>query len=364
MSARLRPFLRAYALLLRLYPAPFRAEYADEMQGVFAEALAEATRQGPAAVVGLCLRELCEFPAAAAREHRAGFNAPWNEKMKMTSLPLTPRAEIELPATREEVLAGLAPFVLVGVVLSVYELGQYLAAPPISTAGAIGMAAGWLALLAGLGWGWVRGFPRWVYPYVGSALFISALAMESSMPSWPTLGAQAGLRELLGWRAWVPLALVAVVALLRTRSLRPLARFGRGVWRDWTRLTFLGFGVLPVFAWLFTDETYGVFPLVYVLLCGSVLTLGAYFYMRGRGPGQRAFSLLGALAGFLLISTGLSAVYWDGRVEPWMGGTAYYHWYDMVNRGLTSLPLYAAVFFSPALLGLLRRWLSRPGAAA
>lgn len=62
---------RVYRLLLRLYPARFRAEFGDEMAGVFAEHLAEAERQGQAAAWALLLREAGGAVSEAARERAA-----------------------------------------------------------------------------------------------------------------------------------------------------------------------------------------------------------------------------------------------------------------------------------------------------
>ena len=42
--------IRLYAALLRLYPRHFRAEFAEEMQAVFAEAIAGAARRDTASL--------------------------------------------------------------------------------------------------------------------------------------------------------------------------------------------------------------------------------------------------------------------------------------------------------------------------
>jgi hypothetical protein len=49
---------KAYASLLRLYPRKWRREFGAEMSAVFADALADARRRGPRAVIALWLREL------------------------------------------------------------------------------------------------------------------------------------------------------------------------------------------------------------------------------------------------------------------------------------------------------------------
>jgi hypothetical protein len=62
---------RLYALLQRLYPRRFRAEFADEMLAVFAAAVMEAAAHGSAAVALVCWRELRDWPIALSREHWA-----------------------------------------------------------------------------------------------------------------------------------------------------------------------------------------------------------------------------------------------------------------------------------------------------
>jgi len=48
---------RLYALLLRLYPAAFRAEFGAEMTAVFTQALADARQRGRSALLTWCGRE-------------------------------------------------------------------------------------------------------------------------------------------------------------------------------------------------------------------------------------------------------------------------------------------------------------------
>lgn len=58
-----------YVHLLRLYPPLFRAEFAEEMQAVFALAFNEAKRQSRFVVIRLCLSELYDLPLSLVREH-------------------------------------------------------------------------------------------------------------------------------------------------------------------------------------------------------------------------------------------------------------------------------------------------------
>lgn len=59
-----------YRRALRLYPRPFRALFADEMEAVFREALQEAAGRGIAAVLAICLRELADLPMNVLIAHQ------------------------------------------------------------------------------------------------------------------------------------------------------------------------------------------------------------------------------------------------------------------------------------------------------
>ncbi len=59
-----------YGYLLRLYPSGFRAEFADEMRGVFADAMRDAVAAGSWPVMHLILRELASLPASLVQASR------------------------------------------------------------------------------------------------------------------------------------------------------------------------------------------------------------------------------------------------------------------------------------------------------
>lgn len=58
-----------YGWLLRLYPRPYRALFADEMATVFAQALVDAAAQGWVAVLTLCGREGRDLPRLLLAEY-------------------------------------------------------------------------------------------------------------------------------------------------------------------------------------------------------------------------------------------------------------------------------------------------------
>ncbi len=62
-------FARLYAILLHLYPRQFRAEFGDEMQTVFAQAVAERTKESNSKTLAFCLREMRDLPGSLLRQH-------------------------------------------------------------------------------------------------------------------------------------------------------------------------------------------------------------------------------------------------------------------------------------------------------
>src|SRR5512135_93015 len=61
--------IRIYNWLLYLYPREFRDEFADEMQSVFADSIADAARRGNIALIQVSLKELRDLLRAILREH-------------------------------------------------------------------------------------------------------------------------------------------------------------------------------------------------------------------------------------------------------------------------------------------------------
>src|SRR3989304_853762 len=101
--------LHLYALLLRLYPRRFRAEFAAAMRAVSAETAEDAARRGKIALITLCLRELRDMPISLLREHLHALTA---QEIKMNST-----AAKNAPGSwRDATLAGL-PHVLYALML-------------------------------------------------------------------------------------------------------------------------------------------------------------------------------------------------------------------------------------------------------
>lgn len=67
--------MRAYRLLLRLFPPPFRQRFGDEMALVFADSIRDARQRGLAPLLRLWIRTLTTLPAQAAAERRVARGA-------------------------------------------------------------------------------------------------------------------------------------------------------------------------------------------------------------------------------------------------------------------------------------------------
>ena len=61
--------LSLHAALLRMYPRAFRTEFGEEMRTVFACTLADVADGGVVPLIGVCLRELKDWPESLLLEH-------------------------------------------------------------------------------------------------------------------------------------------------------------------------------------------------------------------------------------------------------------------------------------------------------
>ena len=73
MKAAIHFLFRGYRCLLGLYPAAFRAEFAAEMDEVFAQAVADVAPRGWGALAKLSLREIGTWPGSLGREWASSF---------------------------------------------------------------------------------------------------------------------------------------------------------------------------------------------------------------------------------------------------------------------------------------------------
>jgi len=238
-----------------------------------------------------------------------------------------------------ETLAGMLPFLVFGLGMIIYEI-----LPRDLVAGPIGF---WCYLVLyiigviGLGIGWVKGFPRWSYPYAGLVLFIKGWwGDRDNLSGWLSIGLAS---TILFW-------LMVGIVLLVTRSLRPLGQFFRRIWHDWTLLSFGLYSLMPLVLLNFAfDFVTGNYPLPYPIVSSLVLAGVALVYLRSSSMVQRASALLAGMTLCWAIATVEVAIYLY-RVPKLPR-----YWAGDIRDMLSYWGVQMALILAPALLDLLRR---------
>jgi hypothetical protein len=300
---------------MALQPVQFRAEFGEEMRVVFSEALADVHRQGRVPALNWCCREFISLITLIIREHWFAWG---REKTMMKGQSQFKQdadrkpSQTAPPPSWRQTGAAVLPFLLFGSLFVIKGLDYHLAPPRHWDLTRPWQLAVLLLLLAGMGVGWAKQFPRWSVPFLGAALVASANAASSTTYGAELLGAAIEVRTW-GWRAWLPFLLTVLIMLLITRSRRPLYRlFGR-MQQDWTRLSFL---LYTMFTWLilaanydsktwYVDTRYLPFNMLVQTL---IFAAGAILYMRLQRPWPRALALYGTLFLHTHLASAISAL--------------------------------------------------------
>ena len=250
-------------------------------------------------------------------------------------------AETKLPA----VFAGMALFLLWGLVLISGEiphewLQRYTVLERLYTIFFI-IPMGIFPISMCIGW--IKGFPRWSYPYVVHMITFSFYMGNGSTPGFKLFGYPIFGGELWGWRAWVPLMVIALIALAVTRSFQPIVKFFTNIRDDWTLLTFGMFGFMPLLVTIGFDEMDRLFSLYFMVILTVVMSGAAWFYMRADTHRGRVAALLAGI----LLSIGITVIaptlFW--LKNGWVNATGM-----AILGGIVVL-----VMFLPSLIGLGKR---------
>ncbi len=214
--------------------------------------------------------------------------------------------------------------------------------------------AAYFLLLIGFGVGWVKGFPRWAFGYLGLLIVLTLWWMGMPTQGLWRYGIHFSdrLNDLLEWRAWIPFGVVMVLTVLLTRSLRPLGQFVGGIWNDWTRLSLVLYAFV---AWLVQiyDEVHHPYLNVFIAATALVMALGAGAYARIGGTWQRVAMLLLTLP---VVGT-IEAVCWaTGASYSTMFRPMPNSWQpNLILRTMLVGVMSTIIMYSPALLNLLSR---------
>lgn len=166
--------------------------------------------------------------------------------------------------------------------------------------------------------GWILGFPRWSYPYVGHVIVFSLYISNASTPGFKLFGYEIFGRELWGWRAWIPFLVVALIALAVTRSVKPIGKFFSNIWNDWTMLTFGFFGFMPLLVLIAFDEMDRLFSLYFMVILTLVMAGTTWFYLRAGSQRGRVIALLAGIGLTTATTVIAPTLYWqrNGWVNP------------------------------------------------
>jgi hypothetical protein len=295
--------IHLYHALLSLYPSRFKAEFGEEMEGVFADLLSETLNLPRRVLLKLIWNELSHLPGEALRQHLIG-NAERSPESEARS------DGWEGPATRSEMLVALGVFILPALAI------WFKSGLNVTT----GWLAGILTILFFLGV--QRGFPRWSLPYFGLALsaasflFIFQWAADLLAPAIISrLGAvphNEGTHLLLQvfWAGLMWLSLFLLVFIV-FGVLALFRRFRSLLWRirqDWTLASYILYaGAMFMLALAFNQYRY---ERPYAIASTFCLMTGAWLYLRSSQRWKRTLSLL----------VGLTLAMWTAALGLWSGG--------------------------------------------
>lgn len=284
--------IRLYRVLMRLYPASFQEEFAEEMQWVFAQAVDEAAERGVLNRGLTILREVKGVIWGAVQQ---------NLEQKTGRRIFTPVrvSGWEGAPGRGEVLLTLLLFLMPAFGLWRREALSVVDSPFLILAG--GIITG--ALLAGLS----RGLPRWSLPYLGIALssvsfffifdwqadILSPMAMEKIGLYAQDSSMQLLFQALWAGMMWLELFLLTFLTVGLLALLRRFRPFLQRLRQDWTLASYILYsGALTLLTLSFTQH-----QSIKLFAAGSILCLaaGAWLYLYSPRAWQRTLTLVTGL---------------------------------------------------------------------
>jgi hypothetical protein len=263
-----------YQKALRLYPAAYQKEYAEEMQTVFELRLASVSGVSGREKLKFCLRELRDLPASVVAAYIRERN-----RLKMKNN--LERWFVQEPGSGKEIFLAILPFLLTAVVT-----GVLAAIPAVDQfpmwAGLVILASLFLvqAVLGIIGL-LVR-LPRWSLPYAGVVIVLLSFGsliifdMVADKP-WPDVNTYADTALFLVVFCLALFVMVSLVVLL-SRKIKLTQPFAEQLKSDKTLLSFMLYGGTLVFVVAnYEDIPDGG---LYMMLSGLAMMLGSWIYLR------------------------------------------------------------------------------------
>ncbi|MEO8357344.1 MAG: hypothetical protein ABI621_15670 [Chloroflexota bacterium] len=332
-----------YSRMLNLYPGRFREEFADEMQVVFRDSVNETARDGILRLVILCLRELGGLPFNILREfwHELGRK----ETVMVTNEKVEQDLSNSVRSSHWEAFLSALPFAVFGVACIInkvrvpWPIGIYV------------FLTFYCLVLLGLLIGLVKAFPRWAYSYLGGSLVFAWWWTSMQTRGLKLFGYTFG-NEAWGWRAWAPLFITVGVAILLTRSIRPLRELVFGIWQDWTFLSLVTYSLIG-FMMLLYDEVRSPYTIAFMTASTLVVCASAWIFMRIESHLHRLGILLGGFFGSLIIDR-ICATTWDLYTYNELPAQPTMPWYNSLPEIIFYTVLWSPIIWLPALVGLFK----------
>jgi len=335
-----RLIIAVYSRSLVFYPRRFRYEFADEMQVVFRDSINEAVHEGAMAILFICLKEFGGLPIHVLRE--VWHEIERKESGMDTSDNLKSQQKSKGRAGHWDILLGALPFALFGIARMLSEVTRY-------HFNAYSYLAFYVAILFGLLIGMIKGFPRWTYSYLGWSLVFAWWWTNMGTPGLKLFGTRI---HHWGWQIWYPLAITIAIAILSTRSFRPLRQMVSGIWQDWTLLS-LAIYAFVAFASLIYDENHHPYLLAFITATIMMVCLAVWGFLKSDLNWKRVvFLLAGFVTAFVLNNFSYMTQNYAGYYN--LPPSPPQPWYTAFDGVIVWTVIYSGIMYWPALIGLIR----------
>jgi hypothetical protein len=251
---------RLYRHSLRFYPPAYRAEFGDEIEEVFDQALQEAGEGGSRAVFSRLLRELGDLPGVLLRVHLL-------RRQPEMAFQVFPQTSDRIPLGTA--LLSMLPLFLAGPFFLIMSYSSSLFPQAPAWLWSFFVAVAVVGIVGGLILGAVRKFPRWSYPYA-----VYVLIMLTFLVTFLWNGTPWNVNDEMGI-----LLLVAGIFVLVTCRLPLFNTLYANIWRDWTLLSYALYAGTLLFV---SIQDHDVTPrlTLLVLLPSLIWIMGALAHLR------------------------------------------------------------------------------------
>ena len=342
MNLLARLIITGYSRLLALYPRRFKNEFADEMLVVFKDSFEDTLNKGTLQTLSFCLKEFGGLPFHILREFWHDFERKetvmvTNEKMELVSIRSG-------KASLWEAFLSALPFAVFGVVCMISKIR-------VPWVGIYVFLTFYLFVLLGLLIGLVKAFPHWAYSYLGWSLVYVWWWTNAYTRGFKLFGYTFG-DEAWGWRVWVPLFATVGIAILLTRSIRPLREMVLGIWQDWTLLSLAMYSFVG-FTMLLYDEVRAPYTFAFMTASTLVICASVWIFMRSPNRAHRFITLLAGFFAGLLIDRICNAT-WDFNAYYGLPSQPPMPWYSSLLEIIFYTILWSPIVWLPALIGLFK----------